>query len=323
MEVPDSQPDWMSRLPPPLLHVPLWDLAIPGSHDSMSFCLDMSSPVLRSEPVLLRVLDLLLPCCTRPCIYRWSTTQESVLSAQCELGIRFLDLRIAKKPAGGATLFFAHGVYTLIAVKEALEELAVWLEAHPTEVLIIRCSHFEALTEQDHKDLVHFILRLFGPKLCPPQKCPTLSSCWLQGQQLIVSYDDQQMVEEHSQLWTSVPYWYADSPDPEKVIQYLEAQQSKGRPGGFFVTGLNLTEDLPYVLMHPLQNLRRLTLRGLSLLLHWTNQQQPGPQRGGVNILCSDFIGLSQFCSIVIGLNYKLLDSTLNGPETDAKNDAL
>uniref|UniRef100_A0A3B4BHV7 Phosphatidylinositol-specific phospholipase C X domain-containing protein n=1 Tax=Periophthalmus magnuspinnatus TaxID=409849 RepID=A0A3B4BHV7_9GOBI len=62
---PDSHPDWMSRLPGPLLQAPLWDLAIPGSHDSMSFCLDMSSPVLKSEPALLRLLDCLFPCCTR------------------------------------------------------------------------------------------------------------------------------------------------------------------------------------------------------------------------------------------------------------------
>uniref|UniRef100_A0A3B5MNA5 Phosphatidylinositol-specific phospholipase C X domain-containing protein n=1 Tax=Xiphophorus couchianus TaxID=32473 RepID=A0A3B5MNA5_9TELE len=66
---------WMSSLPEELLDVPLWNLAIPGSHDSMSFCLDMSSPVLRSEPWLLRIMDRLFPCLTRPCIYRWSTTQ--------------------------------------------------------------------------------------------------------------------------------------------------------------------------------------------------------------------------------------------------------
>uniref|UniRef100_A0A3Q2G6X3 Phosphatidylinositol-specific phospholipase C X domain-containing protein n=1 Tax=Cyprinodon variegatus TaxID=28743 RepID=A0A3Q2G6X3_CYPVA len=54
--------NWMSRLPEELLDVPLWNLAIPGSHDSMSFCLDLSSPVLGSEPFLLRLTDRLLPC---------------------------------------------------------------------------------------------------------------------------------------------------------------------------------------------------------------------------------------------------------------------
>ncbi|CAL9698737.1 unnamed protein product [Knipowitschia caucasica] len=300
----------MSRLPGPLLQTPLWDLAIPGSHDSMSFCLDMSSPMLRSEPALLRLLNHLLPCCVRPCVQGWSTTQRSVLSDQCDLGVRFLDLRIARKPTGGATLLFAHGVYTLISVKEALEELSVWLNSHPKELVILSCSHFEGLTERDHRDLVTFMITQFGSKLCPPQEQPSLSSCWIQGQQLLVSYDEEQVVKEHPQLWPSIPYWYADSPDPEKVIRYLDERLSEGRPDHFFVSGLNLTEDLPFVLLHPLLNLQSLTLKGLPPLLRWTNQQWPGAQRGGVNILCSDFVGLSQFCSIVIGLNYKLLDST-------------
>lgn len=44
-------------------------------------------------------------------------SQQSVLQDQCELGIRYLDLRIARKPGGGSRLFFAHGIYTLMTVK--------------------------------------------------------------------------------------------------------------------------------------------------------------------------------------------------------------
>lgn len=44
-------------------------------------------------------------------------SQQSALSDQCDLGVRFLDLRVARKPAGGSKLFFAHGIYTLMTVK--------------------------------------------------------------------------------------------------------------------------------------------------------------------------------------------------------------
>ncbi|XP_060889099.1 PI-PLC X domain-containing protein 1-like [Labrus mixtus] len=306
---PAGNPDWMSRLPEELLDVPLWSLAVPGSHDSMSFCLDLSSPVLKSEPRLLRVIDRMFPCWTRPCVSRWATTQQSVLSEQCDLGIRFFDLRIARKPAAGSKLFFAHGIYTLLAVKEALDELATWLDAHPKEIVIISCSHFESLTDEDHVNLVEFIIMLFGNKLCSSKETPTVRSCWSRGWQVVISYGDQQMVLQHPQLWPGIPYWYADSPDPKKVIAYLEDQKSKGRPDGFYVSGLNLTEDTPYVLLHPLQSMRKMTVRALSLLLEWTSKQRPGGREGGgVNILCCDFVGVSKFCSLVIGLNYKLLD---------------
>lgn len=302
-----ENPDWMSRLPEKLLDVPLWNLALPGSHDSMSFCLDVSSPVLRSEPCFLRLTDRLFPCWTRPCVYRWATTQQSVLSDQCDLGIRFLDLRIARKPAEGVKLFFAHGIYTLLTVKEALEELATWLDAHPKEIVIISCTHFDSLTDGDHTRLVDYILSLFGEKLCSSQDSPTLRSCWSRGQQVIVSYDNQQMLQQHPELWTGIPYWYADSTDPKKVIAYLEDKKHRGRPAGFYVSGLNLTEDAPYVLLHPFQNLRKMTTKALSLLLRWASEQRPGPEVGGVNILCCDFVAISQFCSLVISLNYKLL----------------
>nr|XP_040026347.1 PI-PLC X domain-containing protein 1-like [Gasterosteus aculeatus aculeatus] len=302
-----GNPDWMSRLPGELLDVPLWNLALPGSHDSMSFCLDVSSPVVRSEPCVLRAIDRLFPCWTRTCVSLWATTQQSVLSDQCELGVRFLDLRIARKPAGGNTLFFAHGIYTLMTVQEALHELASWLDAHPREIVIVSCSHFESLSDEDHVHLADFIITLFGEKLCLSRDIPTLRSCWSRGQQVVVSYSNQQMVLLHPELWTEIPYRYADSPDPMKVIAYLEDQKHRGRPAGFYVSGLNLTEDAPYVLLHPLQGMRKMTARALPLLLSWTSEQRPGVEAGGVNILCCDFVAVSRFCSLVIGLNYKLL----------------
>lgn len=75
----------------------------------------------------------------------------------------------------------------------------------------------------------------------------------------------------------------------------------------FYVCGLNLTEDARYVILHPHQNLKTMTMKALSPLLRWTRAQRPGPEVGGVNIVCSDFVGVGQFCSIVIDLNYKLM----------------
>ncbi|XP_047432869.1 PI-PLC X domain-containing protein 1-like isoform X2 [Mugil cephalus] len=288
----------------------------------MSFCLDVSSPVLRSEPCLLRVTDKLFPCFTRTCVYRWATTQLSVLSDQCDLGVRFLDLRIAKKPAGGSSLFFAHGIYTLMTVKEALGDLAAWLDAHPKEIVLVCCSHFESLTDEDHAHLVEFITWVFRRKLCSSQETPTLRSCWSKGEQVIVSYDNQQMILQHPELWAGIPYWYADSPDPKKVVGYLDEQMHKGRPAGFYVSGLNLTEDAPYVVLHPLQSMRKMTSKALSLLLRWASVQRPGPGPGGVNIICCDFVDISQFCSIVIDLNYKRLSVAAPKPVASSSSTA-
>ncbi|XP_077422103.1 PI-PLC X domain-containing protein 1-like isoform X2 [Vanacampus margaritifer] len=271
----------------------------------MSFCLDLSSPVVESESWFLKAMDRLAPSLIRPCVFRWATTQQAVLSHQCDLGIRFLDLRIARKPKEGSKLFFAHGIYTWISVKEALDEVATWLDQHPKEVLIVCCSHFTGLTRSDHRQLVDDIISRFGPKLCSAQDCPTLRSCWAKRQQVIVSYDDREVSRHHPELWTGIPYWYADSPDPNKVLSYLEAQKKKGRPAAFYVSGLNLTENVAFVLLHPFQNMRSITTKALAVLLGWVREQRPGPQVAGVNIICGDFVDVAHFCDCVIGLNYK------------------
>lgn len=193
-----------------------------------------------------------------------------------------------------------------VCFQEALDEVAVWLDAHPKEVLIICCSHFDSMTDNDHACLVEIIFTLFGEKLCSSKEMPTLRSCWSRGQQVILSYGNEQVVQQHPELWTEIPYWYADSPDPEKVISFLEDQKHIRRPVGFYVSGLNLTEDARYVLLHPLQTMRKMTMKALRLLLAWAGKQHPGPEDGGVNIICCDFVGVSQFCSLIIDLNYKL-----------------
>lgn len=80
----------------------------------------------------------------------------------------------------------------------------------------------------------------------------------------------------------------------------------------FYVSGLNLTEDAPYILLHPFQNMKTMTTKALSLLLTWASEQRPGPEADAINIICCDFVGLSDFCSLVIDLNYRGLGGTFD-----------
>ena len=78
-------------------------------------------------------------------------------------------------------------------------------------------------------------------------------------------------------------------------------------PGGLFVAGINLTENLEFILIHPAWSLERLTLWGLPDLCVWVRAQCPGPAASCTNIIAGDFIGASGFVSDVIALNRKLL----------------
>ncbi|KAG7276304.1 hypothetical protein CRUP_015627 [Coryphaenoides rupestris] len=121
---PRRHQDWMSLLPEELWDTPLSNLAIPGSHDAMSYCLDLSSPVVPSQPRVIRVLDRLCRCLTRPVILRWGTTQHRSIVDQLYTGIRYFDLRIARKPHDSSNyLYYTHVVYTHVTVLAMSDEI--------------------------------------------------------------------------------------------------------------------------------------------------------------------------------------------------------
>ncbi|XP_007538520.2 PI-PLC X domain-containing protein 1 isoform X2 [Erinaceus europaeus] len=303
-----SLEDWMSALYPELWDLPLHHLSIPGNHDTMTYCLNRKSPVAPDQSWLLRLLTKLLPCVTRPVVLKWAITQDLDVTAQLSAGVRYLDLRVAHMRDGtDRNLHFLHVVYTTALVEDTLTEIAEWLEQHPREVVILACRNFQGLSQTLHEYLVTCIRNIFGDMLCPRGEVPSLRQLWARGQQVLLSYEDEETVSRHPELWPGIPYWWGDKVKPQDLVCYLERMKSCGRPGGLFVAGTNLTETLEYVLAHPGQSLRSVTLPGLPFLGAWVRAQCPGPASRCTNIIAGDFIGATSFVSDVVGLNRKLL----------------
>ncbi|XP_070708324.1 PI-PLC X domain-containing protein 1-like isoform X2 [Pempheris klunzingeri] len=180
--------DWMSKQPPELHNIPLFNLAIPGSHDSMSYDLDINSSII--EPDRLKPFSNIY--CVRKIVRKWAITQEENVTKQLDAGVRYLDLRIARKPndTNPTRLYFYHGLYTQTDVETVLKDINEWAEKHPKEILILALSHFKGFDDATiHNHLINFIKTLFGAKLVPRKATPTLKSCWDQGRNVIVSYD--------------------------------------------------------------------------------------------------------------------------------------
>ncbi|XP_054532936.1 PI-PLC X domain-containing protein 1 isoform X2 [Pan troglodytes] len=278
------------------------------SHDTMTYCLNKKSPISHEESRLLQLLNKALPCITRPVVLKWSVTQALDVTEQLDAGVRYLDLRIAHMLEGSEkNLHFVHMVYTTALVEDTLTEISEWLERHPREVVILACRNFEGLSEDLHEYLVACIKNIFGDMLCPRGEVPTLRQLWSRGQQVIVSYEDESSLRRHHELWPGVPYWWGNRVKTEALIRYLETMKSCGRPGGLFVAGINLTENLQYVLAHPSESLEKMTLPNLPRLSAWVREQCPGPGSRCTNIIAGDFIGADGFVSDVIALNQKLL----------------
>ncbi|XP_036396981.1 PI-PLC X domain-containing protein 1 isoform X1 [Megalops cyprinoides] len=279
-----------------------------GSHDTMTYCLDISSPLVQSESDTFRLVDGLFYCLTRPAIYRWATTQERSIVEQMKAGIRYFDLRIAHKPSDTSDdLYFTHVIFTFSTVVEALEDIARWLDCHPKEVVILACREFEGLSEKLHEKFIFSLKKIFGSKLCPQKSSDlTLQGLWASGQQVILSYEHQTVLR-HPELWPDIPYWWANQRTASGVIHYLDWQKEIGRPAGFFVSGLNLTADRRYITFHPCESLRTLTQKNQECLMDWLRDQHPGSRPDSLNIIAGDFVGSVHFCPLVIALNEKLV----------------
>ncbi|XP_041913288.1 PI-PLC X domain-containing protein 1 [Alosa sapidissima] len=314
MDLTESDSDygnWMSALSEELWDIPLSNLAIPGSHDTMSYCLDITSPLVRSESDAFRILDGLFYCFTRPVIYRWATTQEKDIVEQLQAGIRYFDLRIAHKPNDKSDeLYFTHVIYTHVTVLETLQKIASWLDSHPKEIVILACRNFQGLSEKLHEAFIYSLRRTFASKLCPhTEAVVTLRHLWSLRYQVVLSYDDQ-TAARHNELWPAIPYLWANKPTAEGLIDYLEWQKSEGRPDGFFVAGLNLTAGRCFIASHPHESLRSLSVENWDGVRQWLKEQRPGPGHSCLNIIAGDFVGLIPFCHLIIALNKKLIPAS-------------
>ncbi|XP_043985647.1 PI-PLC X domain-containing protein 1 isoform X1 [Gambusia affinis] len=292
-----------------------------GSHNAVTYCLDMNdrSPVDPMQPDMLQKLDKYMKPLIRPFVYKWAKTQEFTIKHQLDCGVRYCDLRIAHRPNDHSTdLYFYHGVYTTLTVEvtsrgaqtlvvlTVLTEIKEWLDSHPKEVVILSFSHFLGLNQELHVRLLANIRDTFASKLCPKTEALTLRNLWALGYQVIASYEHS-ISSSHGDLWPHIPYWWANKCRAEALIEEFEARKQHGRPGGFFVTGINLTEDLKYICTHPTESLKDLVMSTYPALLGWVREQTPGPRPGSLNIIAGDFITESHFAPTVITLNEKLL----------------
>ncbi|XP_037320004.2 PI-PLC X domain-containing protein 1-like [Pungitius pungitius] len=297
--------NWMSQLPPELHDIPLFKLAIPGSHDSMSYDLDINSSIM--EPDRLKKLSKIY--CARKIVQKWAITQEETITKQLDAGVRYFDLRIARKAhdPDPTRLYFHHGLYTKTDVETVLEEVNDWAGGHPKEILILALSHFHGfdknIAEHLHRHLISFIMTLFGAKLIHTKETPSLKSCWGKGRNVIVSYDHS--TQHSNEIWSKIPYYYGDSMDTSEVESKLRHILEKASPvQSFSVCGLNLTlpesaRVLLYIL-RPFDHLVGVIRRSLPRLLRWVEQQSA---KTPMNIVASDVVTRNGFVSTVIKLN--------------------
>ncbi|CAG9788610.1 unnamed protein product [Diatraea saccharalis] len=306
---------WMGNLPAQLKDIPFIYLAIPGSHDSMTFSINGSSGLAPdAEPILHRLYPLF-----RGTIIRWTVTQALNTMQQLLIGIRYLDLRLATKPGTNA-FYFTHGLYA-DEITEPLNQVKEFVDTHPGEVVILDFQHFYGFTPEDHQRLMRFLLNFFRQRIVPRQidlRTITLNTLSRLKQQIVVVYRNQ-AVYATGEFWQPqmVPSPWPQTERVSTLFSFLE--NVKRHPGMGFVHQAVLTPTPSFIVFRWRSNLReKCAVPVKNEVLPKLRDFSPGPPlaqnspRAPVNVVIADFVDMDNavFPKTIIELNFKLLRNT-------------
>ncbi|NXJ37463.1 PLCX3 protein, partial [Ciconia maguari] len=245
-----------------------------GSHDSFSFYIDEASPVGPEQPETVQNFVSVFGTVAKKLMRKWLATQTMNFTSQLGAGIRYFDLRISTKPRDPDNeLYFAHGLFSA-KVKEGLEEINAFLADHPKEVVFLDFNHFYGMQKYHHEKLVQMLKDMYGNKMCPAIFAHevSLQYLWEKEHQVLVFYHSPVALEVPF-LWPGqmMPAPWANTTDPEKLIQFLQASITERRKKGFFfISQVVLTPKASTVVKGVASGLREtITERYVSSMLLW------------------------------------------------------
>ncbi|XP_035742417.1 PI-PLC X domain-containing protein 3-like [Vespa mandarinia] len=306
----DNLEFWMTRLPEPLKKLPIIYLAIPGSHNTMTYTIERRNEVGPDEPAYIRALGRYCSIVSKPVIFNWSVTQKNNVREQLNGGIRYLDLRVATKTRND-NIYFLHGLYGS-EVTKPLEDIVRWLNHHANEVIILDFQHFYNFSDMNHRRLVAIINDIFREKLCPTfSSFDHMSLYWLalKRYQVFVIYRNVYAMN-HANLWPSA-LWPTPWPNTvlvDQLVNFLNDKLQKRSSNIPLVSQCLLTPNVSYVMKHLCGNLQSdLAPICQKVILNWISQHKSGSN--GLNIVITDFISDKNylFPKTVIQANLKLL----------------
>ncbi len=180
---------WMGYSQAAFQNLTLFDISLPGTHDTLTY--DLSTTTSQSavdSPIGAYILQLFTEEPLKKLgggavgefMRLQAQTQTLSVTEQLDAGVRFLDFRASFEPGNDAVetgWYGYHFVITHQPMHHYLLEVNDWLEAHPTEMVIIWLSHHGSTCEKNqfpHADqeayayLANQLTGIFEAKLVNP-----------------------------------------------------------------------------------------------------------------------------------------------------------
>lgn len=262
----------------------------------MTYTIQRNDDVGPDVSTAIRIIGRYFPVLSKPIIYNWSINQTNSVKDQLNNGIRYLDLRVARKSRDNK-IYFLHGLFGA-EVTQPLREIADWISMHPHEVIIMDFQHFYKFSEADHLSLIDQIKYLFRGKMCRVlNKLDHLTLEWMRSEryQVFVIYRNI-IARNYDNLWPSGlwPTPWPNTVNKDRLVNFLiDGLRSRSRNAGY-VSQCVLTPNVSYVMRHIFGNLQKdLSTVCSRVALPWIEENSPG--NGGLNIVISDEISSNNY----------------------------
>ncbi|MFE3187436.1 hypothetical protein ACFXHA_00420 [Nocardia sp. NPDC059240] len=191
---------WMEVMGPRIANKPLYQMAIPGTHDSGTYGLDLTMGFAPDSDSTGDILDPL-----GATTLLWAKAQDHDIATQLNTGIRFFDLRIAEtltvppgtnmpNPPWGNRIRIVHSLYGPL-LADILAPIVKFVDAHPKELVILYFSTNKQglMNNESWAGLAEYLKTVFTTKLAPQTAqgaTVTPKELWDQHQQIILIWED-------------------------------------------------------------------------------------------------------------------------------------
>ena len=237
-------------------------------------------------------------------IYKWSKTQSLDLTNQLQLGIRYLDLRIACKPESN-DIHIVHGLFGK-QLYEILDELILFLDTHPKEIILVD-FYENYLSSNQQTEFLNMIVEKLGDKCCPrlDVESLTLETMWENEFQVIV-FHKENMIQDDSRFWSRdvIPRPWPRVSNADQMIAFLDTSYHQRCPDKFHGTQGIISPDANFMFSHMESDLQEQTrLHVAKPFVSWLKKKFAGEK--GINICVMDFIQFRKYIPSVLSLNTK------------------
>ncbi|KAE8183623.1 hypothetical protein CF336_g8103, partial [Tilletia laevis] len=201
---------WMRRMAAKIGPKMLHQVALPGTHDSGTYGITLSSSVADDVSSWYKAASVnIWAGLTRNAIMKgWSIAQPLDIQHQLSSGIRYLDLRVQASKnvfTGNYSHNIVHSLFS-VSIDDVLAQVDTFLSesGNENEVVLLDFNHFFNYDAAAHADLASCIKTQLNNKLAPASLTAnvTLDQLWKSSGRVVTFYSDNTSVTQNDFLWS-------------------------------------------------------------------------------------------------------------------------